>query len=49
LPTSSEAAITIRRAMKVGSSPAATMLAHQYSAASGSLPRMLLMKADAAS
>ena len=31
--------------MNLGSSPAAIMVASQYSAASGSLPRMLLMKA----
>ena len=43
------AAITIRRAMNVGSSPAATIEAHQYRAASGSLPRMDLMKALTAS
>jgi hypothetical protein len=49
LPTSSEAAITMRRAMKVGSSPAETIDASQYRAASGSLPRMLLMKALIAS
>ena len=41
--------MTIRRATKVGSSPAAIIEASQYSAASGSLPRIDLMKADAAS
>jgi len=45
LPTSSAAKITIRRATKSGSSPASSMRAIQYTAASGSLPRMLLMKA----
>jgi len=45
LPMSSAAKITIRRATKSGSSPASNMRAIQYTAASGSLPRMLLMKA----
>ena len=42
---SSDAKMTIRRKMKSGSSPASSMRAIQYTAASGSLPRMLLMKA----
>ena len=45
MPTSSLAKITMRRAMNRGSSPATSMRASQCSAASGSLPRMLLMKA----
>ena len=35
--------------MNRGSSPAATIAASQYSAPSGSLPRMLLMNADTVS
>ena len=38
---SSDAAITSRRAMNRGSSPAVNILASQYRAASGSLPLML--------
>ncbi len=45
MPTSSLARITRRRAMKRASSPAASMRASQYRPASGSEPRMLLMKA----
>ena len=45
-PTSSLARITSRRAIKRGSSPPASILASQYIAASGSLPRQLLMKAE---
>jgi hypothetical protein len=45
LPTSSDALMMSRRAMNLGSSPAAIMEASQYSAPSGSLPRRLLMKA----
>ena len=46
---SSEAKITKRRAMKRGSSPPSSILANQYIAASGSPPRMLLIKAEAVS
>jgi hypothetical protein len=42
---SSEARITSRRAMKRASSPASSMVASHHSPASGSEPRMLLMKA----
>ena len=45
IPMSSDAWITMRRAMKRGSSPASSMRASQYTAASASEPRMLLMKA----
>ena len=38
-----------RRAMNLGSSPAAIIAASQYSAASGSLPRRLLMNAETVS
>ena len=38
-----------RRAMNLGSSPAAIIDASQYSAASGSLPRRLLMNAETVS
>ncbi len=38
--------MTMRRATNSGSSPASSMRASQYTAASGSLPRMLLMNAD---
>ena len=46
LPISSEAAINMRRAIKLGSSPPLSMRAIQYNAASGSLPRIDLIKAD---
>ena len=46
LPMSSDAAMRMRRAMNRGSSPASIMRASQYTAASGSLPRMDLMKAE---
>jgi hypothetical protein len=46
LPTSSEANTIIRRAMYLGSSPPEIMTASQYTAASASDPRMLLMKAE---
>ena len=46
MPTSSLARITSRRAMKRASSPAASIRANQYSPASGSEPRMLLMNAE---
>ena len=46
LPMSSLAWIMMRRAMNLGSSPASIMRASQYTAASGSLPRMDLMKAE---
>lgn len=36
----------MRRAMNFGSSPPSIMRASQYTAASGSLPRMLLMNAE---
>ena len=45
-PMSSEARITSRRAMNRASSPASSMGASQYRPASGSEPRMLLMKAE---
>src|SRR4029079_19645147 len=45
-PTSSDALMMSRRAMNFGSSPAAIIAASQYSAASGSLPRRLLMNAE---
>ena len=45
-PTSSLARITSRRAMKRGASPPANIFASQYIAASGSLPRQLLMNAE---
>ena len=48
-PTSSEALMIRRRAMNRGSSPAAIIEASQYSAASGSLPRRLLMNAETVS
>ena len=48
-PTSSDAAMIRRRTMNRGSSPAAIIAASQYSAASGSLPRRLLMNADTVS
>ena len=48
-PTSSEALMMSRRAMNLGSSPAAIIAASQYSAASGSLPRRLLMNAETVS
>ena len=48
-PTSSEAEMISRRAMNLGSSPAAIIVASQYSAASGSLPRRLLMNAETVS
>jgi hypothetical protein len=44
-PTSSEAEMTRRRAMNSGASPPASMRASQYRAASGSEPRIDLMKA----
>ena len=43
---SSDAAMNMRRAMNFGSSPPSIMRASQYSAASGSLPRMDLMNAE---
>ena len=43
LPTSSLAKITMRRSTNRGSSPASSMRVIQYTAASGSEPRMLLM------
>jgi hypothetical protein len=46
LPTSSEAQIMMRRAMNLGSSPPSIMRASQYRTASGSLPRIDLMKAE---
>ena len=46
---SSLARIAIRRAMNRGSSPASSIRATQYTAASGSLPRIDLISADAAS
>ena len=46
LPMSSDAAMNMRRAMNFGSSPPSIMRASQYSAASGSLPRIDLMNAD---
>ena len=46
LPMSSLASTMMRRAMNFGSSPPCSITASQYSAASGSLPRMLLMKAE---
>ena len=49
LPTSSLARITSRRQRNRTSSPASSMRASQYSPASGSLPRMLLIRALAAS
>ena len=45
MPMSSDARITMRRAMNRASSPASSMWASQYKVASGSEPRMLLMKA----
>ena len=45
MPMSSLARITRRRAMNRASSPASSMRANQYTLASGSEPRMLLMKA----
>ena len=45
-PMSSLAKITKRRAIKAGSSPATSILAIQYNAASGSLPRTDLIIAD---
>ena len=45
-PTSSEALRHSLRAMNSGSSPPAIILASQYTAPLGSLPRMLLMKAE---
>ena len=45
LPMSSEAKMSMRRAMNFGSSPPSIIRASQYTAASGSEPRMLLMKA----
>jgi hypothetical protein len=47
LPTSSAAKITSLRATNSSGSPASSMRAIQYTAASGSLARMLLMNADA--
>ena len=38
--------MTSRRAMNSGASPPASILASQYSAASGSEPRIDLMKAE---
>ena len=49
LPTSSLARITSRRQRKRTSSPASNIRANQYIPASGSLPRMLLINALAAS
>ena len=46
LPISSDAAMNMRRAMNFGSSPPSIMRASQYSAASGSLPRMDLINAE---
>ncbi|OPY12656.1 MAG: hypothetical protein A4E67_00054 [Syntrophaceae bacterium PtaB.Bin038] len=46
LPMSSEANRIMRLAMYRGSSPASIMRASQYSAASGSLPRRLLCRAE---
>ena len=46
LPTSSDAEMISRRTMNRGSSPAATIAASQYRAASASLPRRLLMNAE---
>ena len=46
LPISSEARMSIRRAMNFGSSPPAIIRASQYTAALGSLPRIDLMKAE---
>ena len=45
-PMSSEADITSRRAMNLGSSPAISILASQYTAASGSDPRIDFMNAE---
>ena len=45
-PMSSLAEMINLRAMKAGSSPPSIMRASQYRAASGSLPRMLFIKAD---
>ena len=45
MPMSSLAKMTIRLAMKRGSSPASSMRASQYTAASGSEPRIDLMNA----
>ena len=45
-PTSSEAAITSRRPIKRISSPASSIIPSQYRAASGSEPRMDLIKAE---
>ena len=45
MPMSSLAKMTIRRAMKRASSPASSMRASQYTAASGSEPRIDLMNA----
>ena len=45
MPTSSLAKITIRLATNRASSPASSILANQYTAASGSEPRIDLMKA----
>ena len=46
LPTSSLAKMRMRRAMNFGSSPPSIMRASQYATASGSLPRIDLMKAE---
>ena len=46
LPMSSDAEMTSLLAIKRGSSPASSILAIQNKAASGSDPRMLLMKAE---
>ena len=45
-PTSSEAKTISRRTMNLGSSPPSSIRASQYTAASGSLPLILLMKAE---
>ena len=46
MPMSSDARMTSRRAMKRASSPASSMRVNQYSPASGSEPRIDLMKAE---
>ena len=46
LPMSSEARMSIRRAMNLRSSPPSIIRASQYTAPLGSLPRMDLMKAE---
>ena len=43
LPTSSDAKMTMRRAMNLGSSPPSNIRANQYNAPSASESRMLLM------